>query len=134
MNLSSAWSDRSRPNPDCFTPPNGVIGLSASTVFTDTVPARRRSEILWARLRLLVQSDKNSFNIYKQKDGSYRWVAIYSNNFRDRDNPPEIITEKSHLNFVKAVNDGVLPFPELWLWHVDGSKWGIADFVGYDER
>lgn len=77
---------------------------------------------------------KNSFMVHKEADGSYRWFAIYSNKFRDRDQPPEIISEASHLNFVKSVNSGELPFPELWLWHVDGSRWGIADFVGYDDN
>jgi hypothetical protein len=77
--------------------------------------------------------NKNSFMVYKEADGGYRWLAIYSNKFRDRDNPPEIISEASHLNFVKQVNSGELPFPELWLWHVEGSRWGVADFVGWDD-
>jgi len=77
---------------------------------------------------------KNSFMVYKQEDGHHRWVAIYSNKFRDRDNPPEIISEASHLNFVKKVNSGELPYPELWLWHIDGSRWGEADFLTYDDR
>lgn len=76
---------------------------------------------------------KNSFTVWKEKTGRYRWMAHYSNNFRDRDNPPEIISEASHLNFVKEVNSGELPFPELWLWHIDGTRWGQADFVGYDQ-
>jgi hypothetical protein len=74
------------------------------------------------------------FLVYKQKDGSFRWLAIYSNKFRDRDNPPEIISEASHLAYTKGVNSGELPYPELWLWHVDGSRWGQADFVGYDDN
>jgi hypothetical protein len=77
---------------------------------------------------------KNSFMVYKEADGGYRWIAIYSNKFRDRDNPPEIISEASHRRFTKMVNAGELPFPELWLWHVKGSRWGEADFVGYDDN
>jgi hypothetical protein len=77
---------------------------------------------------------KNSFMVYKEADGAYRWLAIYSNKFRDRDNPPEIISEASHRNFAKQVNSGQLPYPELWLWHVEGSRWGEADFVGYDDN
>jgi hypothetical protein len=77
---------------------------------------------------------KNSFMVYKEADGAYRWLAIYSNKFRDRDNPPEIISEASHRRFTKMVNSGELPFPELWLWHVKGSRWGEADFVGYDDN
>ena len=77
---------------------------------------------------------KNSFMVYKEVDGGYRWLAIYSNKFRDRDNPAEIISEASHRRFTKMVNSGELPYPELWLWHVKGSRWGEADFVGYDDN
>lgn len=90
----------------------------------DDIPSSVRKE----------RESKNSFTVYKEADGAYRWLAIYSNKFRDRDNPPEIISEASHLNFVKAVNSGELSFPELWLWHVQGSRWGQADFVGYDDN
>lgn len=77
---------------------------------------------------------KNSFLVYKEAGGNYRWIAIYSNKFRDQDNPPEIISEASHRRFTKMVNSGELPYPELWLWHVKGSRWGEADFVGYDDN
>ncbi len=77
---------------------------------------------------------KNSFMVYKEADGGYRWLAIYSNKFRDRDNPPEIISEASHRRFTKMVNSGQLPFPELRLAHIKTSRWGVADFVGYDDK
>jgi hypothetical protein len=90
----------------------------------EDIPASVRKEL----------ETKNSFMVYKEADGGYRWLAIYSNKFRDRDNPPEIISEASHRRFTKMVNSGELPFPELWLWHVKGSRWGEADFVGYDDN
>jgi hypothetical protein len=65
--------------------------------------------------------------------GNYWWFAIYSNNYQDNDNPPEIIAAEAHRNFVKQVDDGVWPMPELWLWHVPGTRVGAAHFVGYDE-
>jgi len=77
---------------------------------------------------------KEGFTVFKQKDGSYRWLATYSNKFRDVDNPPEIISEASHLRFTKMVNDGDFPYPEVKVWHIDGSRWGQADFVAYDDR
>jgi hypothetical protein len=81
-----------------------------------------------------IRKERNNFMLYKEVGGRYRWVAIYSNKFRDRDNPPEIIAEESHINFVKQVNSGNLPYPELWLWHIKESKWGQADFVGWDDN
>lgn len=75
---------------------------------------------------------KEGMMIWKEAD-LYRWFAVYSNSYRDVDNPPEIISEKSHMNFVKEVDEGRLPYPELWHWHVKGTKYGQADFVAYDQ-
>ena len=74
---------------------------------------------------------KKSFLITKAKTG-YRWTAIYSNNYKDRDNPPEIISAKAHERYVKEVDEGMWPMPELRHWHVKGTRWGIADMVAYD--
>src|SRR6476660_2392662 len=58
--LSRACSDRSRPNPDCLKPPNGVCALSASTVLTDTVPARSAAATRCARERSFVHTEAAS--------------------------------------------------------------------------
>lgn len=76
---------------------------------------------------------KGMFTLIKQADGSYRWLAFYSNKFRDDDNPPEIIAEESHKRFVKMVDEGLVEPPELWCGHVDGTRWGVADVVAYDD-
>jgi hypothetical protein len=73
------------------------------------------------------------FMIWKGNDGVYRWVARYSNNIRDRDNPPEIISSTSHRRFVELVDKGLAPYPELWLWHVKEWKIGQATWVSYDD-
>lgn len=70
--------------------------------------------------------------LLKGDDGLYRFFARYSNKWRDRDDPPEIISEKSHLGFVDKVNAGEAPYPELWMWHVDKTAWGKSAWVGYD--
>lgn len=76
---------------------------------------------------------KSHFMVWKEKDDTYRWFAVYSNNYRDDDKPAEIISAKSQRDFVKAVDSGEWPMPELWAWHVKGSRWGVADFVAYDD-
>jgi hypothetical protein len=100
-----------------------------------SVKRRIRSE--YAKLGVssdkIPASVKSAVNFTKQKDGSWRWMTIYSNCYRDQDNPPEIISEKSHRNFVKMVEDGIVPYPELWLWHIKETKFGIADFVGFTD-
>lgn len=74
------------------------------------------------------------FMVLKDKStGQYRWLAVYSNKYRDSDNPPEIIASTAHQDFVKAVDEGEWPMPELWLWHVPGTRAGAADLVAYDD-
>lgn len=73
-----------------------------------------------------------SFTLWKTKEGGYRWLAVYSNQFRDSDNPPEILSEKAHKAFVAMVDAGLVDYPELWHWHIPGTTWGKADWVAYD--
>lgn len=79
------------------------------------------------------QEHETAMMIWKEDDGSYRWVARYSNNFRDDDNPPEIISEKSHKRYVEKVDSGEFELPELWLWHIPDWKVGKASSVAYDD-
>ena len=72
------------------------------------------------------------FTLHKMSDGTYRWLAIFSNKYRDEDCPPEILSEAAHLDFVKAIDDGAYPLPELWLFHIPGTRWGITELVAYD--
>jgi len=79
-----------------------------------------------------VKSVKQSpLMLWKEETGQYRWLAIYSNNFRDNDNPPEIISKESHENFVKMVDAGEADYPEMWHWHIPGTAWGKAEMVDY---
>jgi hypothetical protein len=79
------------------------------------------------------QEERDRFMVWKEGD-RWRWLAIYSNKFRDRDNPPEILAEAAHKDFVDAVDKGDWNYPELWLWHTPGTKSGNGDFLAYDDR
>lgn len=79
------------------------------------------------------QEEDTGLMIWKESDDSWRWVARYSNNFRDRDTPPEIISGDSHRRFVELVDKGLAPYPELWLWHSKDWKIGKATWVAYDD-
>lgn len=75
----------------------------------------------------------NCFMVWK--DGkAWNWLAIYSNKFRDQDDPPEILSEAAHKEFVAAVDEGEWEYPELRLWHIPGTEWGETQFVAYDDR
>lgn len=69
----------------------------------------------------------------KQKDGRLRWLAIHTNNFRDDDGKPEILSARSHKAFVYLVKEKLVPMPELWHWHIPGTRWGVADYVDFVE-
>lgn len=69
----------------------------------------------------------------KAADGTYRWLTVYSNSFRDDDLIPEIISSKSQRRFVEMVDKGVYPMPELWLYHEPQWKWGEALVVATDD-
>ncbi len=73
------------------------------------------------------------FRVYKASDGRWHWLAIYSNSSRDNDTPREIVSAKSHKNFVQKVDSGEWELPELWLWHERGWKCGQALAVAFDE-
>ncbi len=97
------------------------------------------------RKRLLAKAQKHlqgkrstdgnkSLHLWKEEDtGLTRFMAVFSNNYRDDDNPPEILSAEAHKDFVKAVDDGEWPYPELWNMHVKGTRYGQADLLIYDE-
>jgi hypothetical protein len=93
---------------------------------------------LWRWVKGLFAKDKpvevkkdNTFLVWKEGT-TYRWLTAYSNKFRDDDHPPEILSDEAHKGFVETVDKGEWPYPELWLWHVKGSRSGAADYVAYD--
>lgn len=70
--------------------------------------------------------------LWKEKETGkpMRWMMIYSNNAMDRDSvEPNLFKEQSHTAFVTLANAGVLPMPEAWVWHIPGSRWGVADHL-----
>lgn len=68
-----------------------------------------------------------AFSVHKGKDGKWYWVANYTNAYEDKED--EIFTEKAHENFIARVDMGLVDKPELWTWHVKGSKHGKADVL-----
>lgn len=60
-----------------------------------------------------------------------RWFSLVSNNFYDRDN--EVFTEQSHRDYVDYV-EATKDFPELWVWHTPGTRFGSCDFVDYADN
>jgi hypothetical protein len=81
---------------------------------------------------LTLSDGKSGFKAYKQTDGRYRWVGWVSNQYRDRDNPREILSSAAHKEYVEYA-DQEKEYPELWLWHVPGSRIGKTDWLDFSD-
>ena len=72
-------------------------------------------------------------SLFKGINGVTYWAGIPTNKFEDRDDPPDILSEEGHLHFVKELDDAIIPYPDLYIWHIPKSV-GKATWVAYDER
>lgn len=76
---------------------------------------------------------KAGFLVWKEADGTYRWLGVYSNKFRDDDRPvQEILSEQAHKEFIDRVNKGEIGYPDLYVWHIEVPV-GKADLLAYDD-
>lgn len=69
-------------------------------------------------------------SVIKQADGRMRWFARYSNAWEDRDK--EILTEASHKEYIGWADANKL-YPELWVWHTPGTRFGQADWLDFSD-
>jgi len=127
-------------------PDRGLAGAAWAALFS---PGGHRGnkyagpgkEAAGKKLRALYSSEgwelpggnKEAMMLWKEADGIIHWLARYSNNRRDGDNPPEIISAESHQRFDEMLSKGAVPMPELWLWHRPEWKWGITTWHAYDD-
>lgn len=56
-----------------------------------------------------------------------RWVAWWSNNLEDREG--EFFPAKAIDEYIARVDMGIVPMPELWDWHIPGTRHGQADVL-----
>ena len=75
----------------------------------------------------------DGMNIFKSQ-GIWKWVGVFTNNFRDNDIRPEIFSADSHRRYVNRIDLSEKALPELWLYHEEAWKIGKASFVALDEH
>lgn len=85
-----------------------------------TPVAINRAVELFSPDEMSLLPSKSIFKILNDND----WLAWYTNNFEDKEG--EIISEKALREFVDGANSGKYPMPELWFYHIQGTKHGIA--------
>lgn len=71
---------------------------------------------------------RGTFRAFKDLTGVWRWISVTTNKYKDRER--EIFSDASHKDYVAFV-DREKAYPQLWLWHVPGSRIGVADFTDY---
>lgn len=77
------------------------------------------------------KKDFSPFLIYKDAKGNFRYVAVVTNNYQDRDQ--DIITEEAHKEFMEFLDKNPDNAPELWIWHTPGTAHkSRADFWAYE--
>jgi hypothetical protein len=120
--------------------PNGVSNQWRATPVYEPVPVpvvivkstarKQRSGIMrWLdEMRGVQQPPATEFSVYKAKDGTLRWFTRYSNAWEDLDK--ELITEAAHKEYIEWATSNNL-YPELWLWHTPGTRFGQADWLDF---
>lgn len=74
-------------------------------------------------------SYRTSFlSITKDTQGNLRWLALFSNNFEDREK--EIFSEAAHKEYETWVDESQR-FPSLRIWHMPKTDLGKADSITY---
>jgi len=71
---------------------------------------------------------KDSGLIAFKSIGNNHWLGVFTNNFQDKEG--EWFSERAIDAYIQRVDTGIVPPPELWLYHVPGSRLGQAGMVG----
>jgi hypothetical protein len=80
------------------------------------------------KVKEIAEQDSAIWVIADKETGRPRWFAVHSNRYQDREG--EIFPESRHKAY-EAYVDRTHDFPEIRAWHVPGSRFGKADFIGY---
>lgn len=121
------------PKVDYPMEPMPVTVVSSETKEIDESMNPISKAIEWAKSIFNVSSGQSAqsppvqtWMFYKQEDERLRFVAVYSNCFKDKSR--QIITAKAHEEYINWA-DETQTYPELWLWHTKGTKWGQVDWI-----
>jgi hypothetical protein len=102
---------------------------------TWTIPQGSKQQSLIALIKSTV-GDLLNKRIPAQSSGfkvyGNHWVGWWTNNAEDRE--AEWFPAKAIDDYVDRVDVGVIPQPDLWFWHIPGSRHGTAEWQGRIEH
>jgi hypothetical protein len=110
---------------------SGLIGEALDTFNAGLDPAVAQTVIDAECADAIANKEHAPLALFKQADGRLRVVGWASNNRRDKDTPPEIITEAAHKEFMGWLDAHPEHAPEFWHWHTPGTKYAKADWWDY---
>lgn len=134
--LSNLWLSKEAPEPDEYANPVPVILVNSQGEPVGQSSAARKSRFLgqvFSMFKTFLGQETeepvadSGFKVYA--DG--RWIAWYSNSAKDRAN--EWFPGQATDMFIKRVDEGIVPYPELWFKHTP-VRMGKSDFlarIGY---
>lgn len=105
-------------------------GMLAETMSAQSAYPKEKKPSLLQRAKHALFGDGSSddaFSVHKGANGKWYWVARHTNAYEDRDH--EILSEKAHEAYITRLDMGLVPMPELWAWHMKGTRHGQADTV-----
>lgn len=124
-----SWCNRHEPPPDMDADTEPYEPVEDEPVEleieADMYEERSVGQSLLDHFRSWLKSapDANAFQVHGD-----RWFARWTNNFKDREG--EWFSEKAIDAYIRRVDMGIIPLPDLWVYHVPGSKIGQTDMIG----
>ena len=107
-----------------------VISRIGAAITKGTGDSKRKTELRERLTKVKERADGGLLSVFKDRNDSWRWLAIHSNEYRDRDG--ERFASKAHDEYVQWVDaDPAVRMPELRVWHLKGSRLGRADLVDH---
>lgn len=101
----------------------GTVKAKVRSAWRKANPGKKSEDIPAA-----IKEMAGAFRAFKDAKGNWRWMTLTSNIWRDRDG--EILSGAAHEANV-AYTDRTKEMPDLRLWHVPGSRVGVADWIDF---
>lgn len=72
-----------------------------------------------------LNKSNNQLSAFKVLEDGKHWIGRWSNNFEDRQK--QLFAEAAIDDYIGRVRAGEIPYPELWYFHLPGTKHGQAE-------